>query len=277
MNAQLLDVLANGDGQVVLAGSIRSALVAPGRDVIGSRRIDGSIPNAEPVTAPTDVRANVAVDLVNQVLTAFYQSGLEEKIALPMKVKDLGEFGLALQFLGYDLEDDLNVRTRFGSSPELQVNNSSQFPLGLDLGIPNMRLQMAVVRGDDEEVIMDLNSDILVDTSLGAEGDGRLLLEFSNLLALNDVIINGGTLADALPPEVMADIIALALPALVSDFEPVINDLLNAVRLELDIGEVLNNWLNAQFPSLPVAGHITETGVNDDETYMTVGVGIDFP
>ncbi|MFV8820030.1 hypothetical protein [Haliea sp. E17] len=40
---EVLDVLPGGDGQAVIAGSISSATVAPGREVLGSRRIAGSL------------------------------------------------------------------------------------------------------------------------------------------------------------------------------------------------------------------------------------------
>ncbi len=63
---------------------------------------------------------------------------------------------------------------------------------------------------------------------------------------------------------------------MVAEYEPMINDLLNVARLELDIGQTLNDWLNAEFPSVPVQGYVTETGVSDDTSYMELGLGIDF-
>lgn len=275
MNAQLLDVLAGGDGQAVLAGSISSAQVAPGRDAIGSRRIGGFLPGAEPVVAPTDVSAAVSVDLANQILLAVYQSGVEEKVVLPLKVRDLGEVGAVLPFLGYALDDDLNIRLSFAATPELQVNNSSLYPLGLEIVIPELTLDIAAVTANGEETIMNITSDVVVATSLAAQSDGKLQLEFGNLLALNNLVVNGGVLADQLPPEQMAAIITVVLPDVVADFEPMINDLLNVARLELDIGEMLSDWLQAEFPSVPVTGYITETGVSEDESYMMLGVGID--
>lgn len=277
MNAELLDVLASGDGQAVLAGYIQSATVAEGREVLGTRRIGGTLPDAEAVTAPTDINASVSVDLVNQIMTALYQSGIEEKIALPMTVQDLGAFGQALVFFGFNLDDPLLIQLSFNAAPEMLANNSSLYPLGLEMAIPQLSMQMVIPRESGDEVIMDLNADVMVATSLGAEGDGRLKLEFQDLLVLNNVTINGGTLSTMLPPEAMADVIAFALPDILAEFEPTINDLLNVARLELDIGAMLSDWLSAEFPSVPVSAYVTETGVSDDESYLNLGVAIDFP
>ena len=181
-----------------------------------------------------------------------------------------------LPFLGYGLDDDLNVRLRFAATPELQANNSSLYPLGLEVVIPALTLDIAAVTPSGDESIMNITADVVVATSLAAQSDGKLQLEFDNLLALNNVIVNGGVLANQLPPEQLAGIIAIAIPDVVADFEPMINELLNVARLELDIGQMLSDWLQAEFPSVPVAGYITETGVSDDEAYMMLGVGIDF-
>ncbi|HET8711955.1 MAG TPA: hypothetical protein VFM32_11305, partial [Spongiibacteraceae bacterium] len=79
------------------------------------------------------------------------------------------------------------------------------------------------------------------------------------------------------PPEMLAQLIPVVLPNVTKEYEPMINQLLNAPRLELDIGKMLSNWLHTTFPSVPVAGYVTEAGVSDDESYMQIGMGIDFP
>lgn len=277
MNAELLDVLASGDGQAVLAGSISSALVAPGREVLGSRRIASQLPGAEAVQGTTDLTAAVSTNLVNQIMTALYQSGIEEKLTIPMTVADLGSFGAFLPAFGYQLDDNLNIALKFGAAPELQVNNDSQHPLGLEMIMPQMQMVMSVATPDGEDVIIDLVADFGVATSLGADPDGQLYLELNNLLAMNNVAVNGGVFTDLFPPEQLAPLIGLFLPQVINEYEPMINELLNVARLELDIGAVLSDWLATEFPSVPVAGYVTETGVSDDESYLQVGVGLDFP
>lgn len=279
-NAETLDVLANNDGLAVLNGSIQSTMIAPGRNVLGTRRIDSTLPEAAPVTSPTDLGANIAVDLVNQVLTAVYQSGIEEKLNLSLPMSSLGDFGVILVFsFGYSFDDIVDVRLSFGTAPELLANSDSQYALGVDASLNDMRLILSTARPDGDEVILDITADALIDTSLGAETDGTLLLEFDNLLALNNTAVNAGTLVEdfGFPPDVLAQLVGAALPGLVTRLEPTINDLLNVARLELDIGEVLGGFLNAEFPSVPVAAFVTETGVSDDDSYLNVGVGIDFP
>lgn len=277
LNAELLDVLANGDGVAALGGSISAAAVAPGREIIGTRRVGTTLPLADELTAPTDLSANLSVDLVNQVLGAVYQSGIEEKLVLPLTVADLGNFGLALQAFGYNLDDPLNIHLSFNAVPEMLVNNTSLHPLGLEMAIPSLNLRMGIPRPEGEEIIMDMDADVVVATSLGAEGDGSLLLDFNDLLALENTVINGGTLSALLPPEVMAATIGIALPQILNDFEPVVAELLNAARLELNIGHMLGDWLDAEFPSVPVSAYVTETGVSDDEAYLELGAAIDFP
>jgi hypothetical protein len=281
MGAEVLDVLDNNDGLAVLGGTISSTTVVPGREVIGTRRIGSNAPPPATLTAPTDIDAALAVDLVNQVLTAVYQSGIEEKLAIGLTVADLGDFGLILfNLFGYSLEDPINARLSFGSAPILLANNSSMYPLGIDTGLTKLRLLLLDFDEDgNEEVLLDFTTDVVIDTSLGAESDGSLHLEFTDFLTLSDLEVNGGKLVDEFdfPREALAYLLTIALPGLVAGLEPTINDLLNSVRLELDIGETLSAWLDTEFPSVPVEGYITETGVSDDESYLSVGVGIDFP
>lgn len=277
MNAELLDVLASGEGQAVIAGSISSAQVAEGRDVLGSRRIASVLPDAEALQDNTDLTAAVSTNLVNQIMTALYQSGIDEQLTIPMTVADLGSFGSFLPAFGYNLDDKLNIALGFGASPELQVNNASQHPLGLAMVMPQMNMVMSVETADGEDVILDMTADFNIATSLGAEQDGQLYLELNNLLALNNVAINGGVFTELFPAEQLAPLIGQFLPLVVAEYEPMINELLNVARLELDIGAVLSDWLATEFPSVPVEGYVTETGVSDDESYLQVGVGIDFP
>lgn len=279
-SAETLDVLADNDGLAVLSGSISSATVKPGREVLGTRRIGGALPGAEPVTAPTDISANIAVDLVNQVLAAVYQSGLEEKLSIPMPMSSLGDFGIILVYsFGYSFDDVVNIGLSFGTAPEMLANSDSQYDLGIDASLNQMRLILSTPREGGEEVILDLTADALIDTSLGAETDGTLHVEFNNLLALNNTVVTGGTLVEdfGFPPDVLSILVGSALPGLVTRLEPTINDLLNVARLELDIGEVLSGFLDAEFPSVPVEAYVTEAGVSDDDSYLNVGVGIDFP
>lgn len=277
MGAELLDVLSSGEGQAVLAGSISSKTVAPGRDVLGSRTIPSVAPNASALTGNTDVAAAVSVNLVNQILTAVYQSGIEEKIVLPVTFGDVGLLTQLGNQVGYGPEDPLNISLQFGAQPELQVNSTSLYPLGLEMVLPAMRLVMAVPKADgSEEVIVDLTSDFGVDTSLGTDGDGKLFLEFQGLLGMTNVAINGGTLTDVVPPNILMASISLGVELAVWEFYPMINDLLNSARLELDIGQVLSDWLNTEFPSVPMAGYVSDAGVSSDESYLEVGIGIDF-
>ncbi|ROS05158.1 hypothetical protein EDC56_0687 [Sinobacterium caligoides] len=280
MHAQQLSVLTNGDGMAVLGGSIHAAEVYPGRELLGSRRIGSYLQQANELSAPTDISAVVAVDLANQVLAAVYQSGLEQKLALPMTMESLGDFGkILVGSFGYQADDAVLIRLGFSAPPELLVDSESAFALGIQAGINEMRLQIATPNGDGEEVILDITADVLVDTSLGAIGDGRLQLEFEQLLQLSGVVVNGGSLVDVyqFPPDVLAMIVTTALPGLLTKMEPTINELLNVARLELDIGEMLGGWLKTEFPSVLVEGYITETGVSDDESYIELGIGLDFP
>ena len=284
MSAEKLDVLDNNDGLAVLGGAITSVNVYPGREVLGSRRIGGLLPEAASVTSPTDLSANVAVDLVNQVLTAVYQSGLEEKVSLSLPVSSLGDFGTILtNTLGYSLDEEINVGLSFGTAPEMLANNDSLYALGVDASINQLRLTLSKPTADGEEVILDFTSDVLIDTSLGAEADGSLQLEFAGLLAINNMVVNGGRLPDVLvndfgvPVDFLVFLISTALPNLLTSMEPTINALLNVARLELDIGELLSGFLNAEFPSVIVEAYVTETGVSIDESYINLGVGLDFP
>lgn len=277
MGAEKLAVLSSGDGQATLKGSISAAEVAEGRAVLGTRRIASLPPAAQGVTAPTDLTAAISTNLVNEVLTAVYQSGIDQKLAIPLKVSDLGSFGSYLPLFGYGLNDQLNIRLKFGASPELQVNADSQYPLGLEMILPNMQMVMSAVTANGEEVILDMTGDYLVATSLGAETTGQLHLQFANLLKMENVAINGGKFAELFPPNLLQALIPGLLPQVVSEYEPMIAELLNAPRLELDIGQLLNSWLKAKFPSVPVAGYVTEASVNDDESYLQIGLGIDFP
>lgn len=278
--AETLDVLANNDGLAVLSGTISSTTVHPGREVLGTRRIGGNPDPAEPVVSPTDISAAIAVDLVNQVLTAVYQSGIEEKLALAMTVEDLGGFGTILVFsFGYNFDDVVNVGLSFGTAPELLANSDSLYALGIDTAINQVRVQLSTPTADGEKVILDFTSDIIIDTSLGAETDGTLHLEFADLLGVNNTVVNGGELVEVynFPPLILANLLESALPFLIVGLEPTINELLNVARLELDIGEVLNGFLDAEFPSVLVEAFITETGVSADESYLNIGMGIDFP
>ncbi len=277
MAPEVLDVLPGGAGQAVISGAITSANVAPGRQVLGSRIIEGTLPGTEAVGGTTDLSADVSVNLLNQVLTAVYQSGIDRKLVVPLTVNDLGSFGGALTAFGYTLDTPLNIALDFGAAPEMQVNNDSLYPLGLDMVLPRMRMVMSVPGGDTDEVIMDLTADFLVSTSLGAESTGELHLEFGDLLALQNVQANGGRFVDLYGPGVLTTWVPLLLPMVITEYEPMINDLLAAPRLELDIGAMLTDWLNAEFPSVPVEGYVTEAGVTPDEAYMQVGLGIDFP
>ena len=279
ISAELLDVLDNGDGVAALAGSIGSATTLPGRDVLGFRRVPGVLPATNGVTAPTDLLAQVHVDLVNQVLMSLYQSGLEQKLALPMKVSDMGSFAPTLVALGYAADQTVNIHIAFGAQPELLVRNDALYPLGLQVFLPKARMLVAAVNADGSEApLIDMIADMSVATSLGADPDGTLHLEFQDLIAMDIRDILGGDLGTLFPPEPMKAIIAFALPQMLTQFEPMIAELLNAARLELDIGQLLNDFLKTnQFQSVPVQGYITETEVSDDEAYLGVGIGIDFP
>lgn len=279
MGAQVLDVLSGNEGLAVLGGTIGSSTIAEGRNVIGSRRLGTALPAPQTVTAPTDINTSVAVDTVNQVLTAVYQSGLDEKISLDLTVADLGDFGIILvNSFGYNFDDVVDIRLSLGSAPAALVNGASLYPLGLDASLAATRLVLSTPREQGDEIILDFTSDLLINTSLGAEADGSLHLEFEDLLTVSDTVINGGTLVDVFgfPPDILAFLLNAALPNLVANLQPVIDELLNAARLELDIGEVLSNWLDSEFPSVPVQAFITETGISDDETYINLGIGIDF-
>ncbi len=279
--AEQLDVLSNGDGLAVLEGAISSATTLPGREVIGSRRVPNTPPATNGVQAPTDLLARVHVDLVNQVLMALYQSGLEQKLSLPMVVQDMGSFGPILeQFLGYAPDQVLVIGFSFISQPEMLVRNDALYPLGLQMFMPAIRMTITVPRGETEELMLDLSASISVATSLGADPDGKLYLDFNNLLKMNVTEIHGGTLTSGfpLPPEILGNLMATAIPQMLADYQPMIAELLNAARIELDIGYMLNDFLKTnQFQSVPISGYITETEVSDDEAYLGIGIGIDFP
>lgn len=280
MHADTLSVLSNNDGMASLSGTIASTTVYPGREILGSRRLEGSTPEPQAVTDPTDIHAALAVDLVNQVLAAVYQSGLEKKLALPMTVEALGDFGkILVGSFGYQFDDDVMIRLGFGAVPEMLANSDSEFALGIDAAINEMQLIISKITEAGEVPILELTTDVLIDTSLGAEADGSLHLEFTDLLSLSRVEVTGGSLVDVFnfPPVVLAGIVEAALPNLVTGMEPAINDLLNVARLELDIGEVLNGFLNAEFPSVMVEGFVTETGVSTDNSYINLGLGLEFP
>ena len=150
------------------------------------------------------------------------------------------------------------------------------YPLGLDMAIPQLQIQLSSPVAGGDDVLLFMTVDAVATMSLGAEGDGRLNVELTDFLALNNIVVNGGILASALPSEFLVFAINNAVPGLVANLEPVINDLLNAPRLELDMGEMLGDWLDSEFPSVPVEAYITETGVDEVETYLSVGAGIDF-
>ncbi len=279
MHAELLDVLPGGDGQAVLAGSIFSANVAPGREVLGSRRIGGMLPGAEAVGGTTDITAAIAVDTVNQLLTALYQSGLDQSLAIPLTLADLGAFGSTLTQFGYSLDDNLLLSLNFGAAPELQVSNDGLYPLGLAMGLPQMGIEMQLVTDDGNVLMMAFTGDYALETSLGASPDGQLFLNLykPNLLNVANVEVTGGSIADDFGTGPIQSFLPVIISAAIYPYAPMIEELLNSARLELDIGEVVTDWLNTDFPSVPVSGYVTEAGVSLDESYMEVGLGIDFP
>lgn len=276
MSAELLDVLASGEGQAVLAGSISSKTVAPGRQVLGSRTIPSVAPNANSLTGNTDIAAAVSVNLVNQILTAVYQSGIEESINLDVTFGTLSLLNQLGQQVGYGPDDPLRISLQFGAQPELQADSNAMYPLGLEMVLPAMRMVMAVPKPEGDEVIIDLTADFGVDTSLGTDGDGKLFLEFQGLLSMDNVEINGGTLTSVIPEAILKASISLGVELAVWEFYPMISELLNSARLELDIGEVLGDFLNTEFPSVGMAAYVSDADVSDDESYLEVGLGIDF-
>lgn len=274
MHAELLDVLGSGEGVAALAGSISSANVAPGREVLGARTIPSVAPGPEALTGTTDIGAAISVNMINQVMTAVYQSGIDQKLAVGLTLADLGSFGSFFNTLGYGPDDQLSISLGFGAAPEIQVNSSGLYPLGLDMGMRNLRLVISAP--EKEELLMDINADFLVGTSLGTDANGKLFLDLSNLLAVDNITVNGGRVLEVFQPGPLANLIKFAMPFVILEYEPMINDLLNAARLELDIGQALTDWLNTDFPSVPVAGYVSEAGVNDDESYLEIGLGVDF-
>jgi hypothetical protein len=278
MGVELLDVLAGGDGVAQLGGSITSAAVAPGNNTLGVRRIGGMLPTASEVISPTDLQTSIAVDYVNQLLLAVYQSGIEESLAISLKVADLGSVGEILALVGYGPDTVINIAMNLNNQPEIIVNGDSEFPLGLLASIANLDIVMSTQKDGVEEVLLDMTADALLKTSIGAEGDGKLDIELDELVAVNVPTVHGGVLVDLLgDPLAVAISIWQQLPGLMDQLEPIIEELADSARIELDMGEVLGEWLDATFPSVPVAGYITDTGVSDDNTYMNIGIGIDFP
>lgn len=288
LGVESLDVFDSGDGLAILGGSVSANNVAPGREVLGSRQQHPGVQfNNFPffiqffqgLDQPTDLIIVVMVDFVNQVMMSLYQTGIEEKIVLPLKVSDLGFLGAGLSLYGYGPDAPVNVRMSFGGVPEVFVDRESE-NIGADLEafLPQVRIQMTSPDADGvEEVLIDFTSDLTIDTFIATEEDGRLHIDFDNLLDLQITDINGGLLANELPPEQMKAIIAFAIPPLLADLEPMVDELTNSGRLELDIGHVMSDWLAADFPSVPVEAYFTHVRAQGPDQAIDLGVGLDFP
>ncbi|ROS04778.1 hypothetical protein EDC56_0291 [Sinobacterium caligoides] len=281
LHANKLSVTDNSDGVVSLGGSISVSKenTAPGRSILGYRVIEGELPSPE-LGSNTDIKASLSVSFVNQIVAALYQSGIEEKISIPLKVGDLGSFGgmLANLGLGYTLDSPMFFEIGFGGLPEITLVNDAANPLGLQLVAPELRFRMLVDNGAGTiDNLLDLDMDIAIATSLGAHADGKLDIDFNDILAMNITKFHPSLIPSQGGEEYSKVIVEVGLIMMLDEFAPMIEELSNAARLDLDLGSLLNDLLKTNdFASIPATGYVTEAETSDDNAYMSIGLGVDF-
>ncbi|WP_237444516.1 hypothetical protein [Sinobacterium norvegicum] len=278
MHANQLSADNNNTGIVAIGGaiSVSEENTAQGREILGYRVIEGELPNAD-LANNTDIQASLAVSFVNQIVAALYQSGLEESIAIPLKVSDLGSFGEALGIFGYAIDAPMNFEIAFGGLPEITLSNDAVNPLGLQLVAPELRFKMIIENAAGEmETALDFEMDVAVATSIGAHADGKLDLDFNDILAMNITTLYPSTISDLGGPQT-APLITFGLQMMLQEFAPLVEDLTNSARIDLDLGALLNDLLKTNdFSTIPATGYITEADASDDNAYMTIGIGVDF-